>query len=185
MSHCEKQDPIDYGICVGTEVLFAATPTNGGTPAYQWMKNGSAISGATLSTYQYFPDDGDIIVCEMTSDAACAAPTTVFSQGLKIEIYQPSVSISASPSTVCAGGASTLTATVMGAGTSITYTWYSGSAVIGTTTVNTLELTNLTTSGNYSVSIVNSAGCTAASSSIPVTVTPAVTPTINILAIPD
>jgi polyisoprenoid-binding protein YceI len=42
----------DNRICVGTSVMFTATPTNGGaSPAYQWQLGGVNINGATSSTY--------------------------------------------------------------------------------------------------------------------------------------
>lgn len=70
----------------GTSVTFTATPTNGGTPTYQWQKGGEDISGATSSTYAYTPSDGDIITCAMTSNAPCANPLTVTSDQITITI---------------------------------------------------------------------------------------------------
>jgi hypothetical protein len=38
-------------VCAGTNVTFTAVPSNISTPTYQWYKNGTAINGATSSTY--------------------------------------------------------------------------------------------------------------------------------------
>lgn len=38
-------------ICSGASVTFTATPTGTSSPVYQWKKNGTAITGATSSTY--------------------------------------------------------------------------------------------------------------------------------------
>ena len=76
-------DPIDIEeieVCKGTTVTLTAIPTNGGSlPAYQWKKNGTNIDDATNSTYTYVPENGDIISCEMTSNADCAVPATAIS----------------------------------------------------------------------------------------------------------
>lgn len=57
-------------VCQGTVVSFAATPTNGGTtPTYLWLKNGLHVG--TSSTFSYIPADGDIVVCELTTNYRC------------------------------------------------------------------------------------------------------------------
>ncbi|HET8854598.1 MAG TPA: hypothetical protein VFM60_01630, partial [Salinimicrobium sp.] len=38
-------------ICAGTSVTFTANPTGGGSYLYQWMINGSAITGETNKTF--------------------------------------------------------------------------------------------------------------------------------------
>ena len=56
-------------ICAGTSVTFTATPTNGGTPTYQWKIGGTNISGQTGVAYSYTPLNGEKIIVWMTSHA--------------------------------------------------------------------------------------------------------------------
>ena len=56
----------------GTQVTFTATQVNGGTtPVYQWKVNSSAVSGATGSTYAYYPANNDQVQCVLTSNVSC------------------------------------------------------------------------------------------------------------------
>ncbi|PLX11336.1 MAG: hypothetical protein C0594_03820 [Marinilabiliales bacterium] len=73
-------------ICTGSTVTFTATPTNGGTPSYQWMNNGSNVgtnsntfSTSTLANY-------DEISCTMISNASCISTTDASSNTLLITI---------------------------------------------------------------------------------------------------
>ena len=65
--------------CQGQSVTFTGTGTNGGSsPTYQWKKNGTNTStGSTYSSSALA--NGDIISCVMTSNSACASPTTATS----------------------------------------------------------------------------------------------------------
>ncbi|NJO25288.1 MAG: hypothetical protein HC867_05150, partial [Bacteroidia bacterium] len=75
-------------ICAGTNVTFTAAPTNGGTtPVYQWKLNGNNV-GTNSDTYQNTSlANGDIINCELTSNATCASPaTTVTSNAITMAV---------------------------------------------------------------------------------------------------
>jgi len=103
--------------CINNSVIFTATPTNGGAaPLYQWTKNGINIGGATSSTYTALSGtdfiNNDLIRVVLTSNLACALPTTVTSTAIAMVIKEsPTASASATPTSVCSGAAVNLTST--------------------------------------------------------------------------
>ena len=127
-------------VCSGTSVTFTATPANGGaSPSYQWKKGGSAISGATSSTYSYVPANTDAITCVLTSNATCPTGNPATSNTITETVNANnavSVSIVASPSgVICSGTSVTFTATPANGGASPSYQWKKGgSAISGATT---------------------------------------------------
>src|SRR5262249_8109756 len=61
-------------ICSGTMVTFTATPTNGGTPGYQWKVNGNNV-GTNSNQYQSSTlVNGDLVTVVMSSSIQCANP---------------------------------------------------------------------------------------------------------------
>jgi flagellar hook assembly protein FlgD len=62
--------------CSGTGVTFTATPTNGGTPSYQWKKDGVDISGQTSATYTDAGTTAGSITVVMTSSLSCVTSAT-------------------------------------------------------------------------------------------------------------
>jgi hypothetical protein len=59
-------------VMAGTPVTFAANAVNGGpTPSFQWKVNNTVIPGNSTSTLTYTPDNGDVIICILTSSAPC------------------------------------------------------------------------------------------------------------------
>ncbi|MBP6686531.1 MAG: hypothetical protein KA160_01630, partial [Lacibacter sp.] len=73
-------------ICIGTSVTFTATPTNGGTPSYQWKLNGANV-GTNSSTYTSTTlANGNVISCVMTSSLACASPATATSNTITMSV---------------------------------------------------------------------------------------------------
>ena len=71
-------------------VTFTASPTNGGNnPTYQWLRNGSPISGAQSAVWganANFLNDGDDICVVLFSDYACPEPDTALSNCIKVDI---------------------------------------------------------------------------------------------------
>jgi len=60
-------------VCAGGEIVFTATPVNGGpSPTYQWYNGGVPISGATGSTYSATGlVEGAVITVKMIPSGSC------------------------------------------------------------------------------------------------------------------
>jgi len=175
-------------ICAGTSITFTAAPTNQGTaPTYQWYKNGSAIGGATASTYTTTTavnnDSYDVV---LTSNAICASPATVTSNAVVITVttvVTPTVSIAVSPSsTICSGKGVIFTATPGNGGTAPTYQWYVNGLAAGATNVTYMSSV-LSNGDQVMVKMVSNSTCAstpdATSNIITMTVTANVTPSVT------
>ena len=171
--------------CSGSSVAFTATPTNGGTPSYQWKKDGSNV-GTNSPNYTDAGSTGGSITCVMTSTDACASPTTATSNSIALTVTSnviPSVSIviTAGTNPTCSGNNVTFTATPTNGGTP-SYQWKKDGSPVGT---NSTTYTDAgTTGGSITCVMTSSLTCvtstTATSSSIALTVTPLVTPSVSI-----
>ena len=147
----------DTVICQGTSIDLIATYTG---ISVQWKKNGTAIPGATASTYT--ANKSGFYTCETTGDCG----TTESSQIHVLVNKNPNASISAGgPTTFCTGGSVVLTeAAVAGC----TYQWYKGATpIVGATTLSYTA----TTSGNYKCRVTKTAtGCYKNSNAITISV---------------
>ena len=121
-------------VCTGTSVSFISTITGGGTsPAYQWKVDG--VSMGTGSSYSYVPSNGDIIICTLTSSAACATPGTVTSVSITMTVSPvvvPTISISTPATTICAGTIETFVSSISNGGTGPLYQWKVNGLNVGT-----------------------------------------------------
>ncbi|NVO21560.1 MAG: T9SS type A sorting domain-containing protein [Bacteroidetes bacterium] len=164
-------------VCVGTSVTFTATPTNGGTPSYQWYVNSLPV-GTNQNTYSYVPANGDLVDVVMTSSLSCATGSPVTSNTVTMVVNNPvpvSVGIVESANTVCAGTQVTFTATPTNGGTP-TYQWYVNSLPVGTSQ-NTYAYTPLN-GDQVNVIMTSSLGCISGSPATSNTVTMIVNPLI-------
>jgi len=147
-----------YSICNGTTVAITPTVT-GGSPAYTYSWTPSALGTATtvsISTDGVF----NLIV---TDQNLCSGMTQ-----FTVSTSQPTISIIATPNSICTNATSTLSSSYLGADT---YSWSTGSSS-STTTVSTV--------GTYSL-LITVNGCTAsATTSISVNATPTVVIPANI-----
>lgn len=123
-------------VCPGTTVQFTSMINNGGNaPSYQWKKNGVVVGSNSPTYTDNSLADGDIITCILTSNDACASPTTANSNSIPISVVSavvPAITISANPNPVCSETAITLTANPVNQGTAPTYQWKKNGVVVGT-----------------------------------------------------
>lgn len=166
----------DNSICSATSVTFTATPTNGGTPSYQWKLNGGNV-GSNSSTYNNTSlSDNDQISCVMTSTAACASPSTATSNTITMDVISTvaaSVSIVASANPINTGDAVTFTATPTNGGTP-SYQWKLNGSNVGS---NSTTYNNSTLVNGDQVSCVMTSTATCASPAAPTSNT--ITMTVN------
>ncbi len=140
--------------CAGGSVNLSANAAS----SYLWSNgsNGSSISNITSSgTYTVTVTDGN--GCQNTS-----SPTTIIVNALPAATITPN-----GPTTFCTGGAVNLTANT---GVGLNYLWSNGST--GS------SISNITTSGNYTVTVTNQNNCSATSA--PVTITVNAIPNVTI-----
>lgn len=118
----------DDTICAGTVVTFTATAANGGsTPSYQWKLNGANV-GTNSNTYSGSSfNNGNVITCELTSNATCATPATVTGNNVTMTVIPlviPSVSVTTAQGVVVGPWTPiTFTATPVNGGVAPTYQW--------------------------------------------------------------
>lgn len=139
-------------LCAGDAATISATATNEGTaPFYEWfwVGFGSVGTGQTLNVPAGFlPAGTHTIYCELTSNAACAAPTLVTSNSLTVTVDP----VPATP--VISQEADTLSTTQYAS-----YQWY----LDGTTMLGTDSAQTASTTGAYTVVVTNVEGCSATS----------------------
>jgi hypothetical protein len=179
-------------ICEGALVTFTAAPVNGGTtPNYQWKLNGSNVGTNSITYSVDTLDTNDEVWCILTSNAACASPTTVNSDTIAISVLPfvtPSVTISSDAGILCSGASVTFTATPQFGGTTPSYQWKVNGFNAGTNSA-TFNTNSLVNGDQVQVIMTSNEQCatpsSATSNSITVSVIGYVTPTVSISVLPS
>ena len=114
-------------VCSGTAVTFTASPVNGGAgPSYQWYVNGSAVSGATSSTWTTTSlTNGQQVNCYLNSSLSCVSTNSVASNTITMTINSPTAmtaTINGSTS-LCGTTTAGFSVSVQNAGPNLTYQW--------------------------------------------------------------
>jgi photosystem II stability/assembly factor-like uncharacterized protein len=139
-------------ICSGTNVTFTAVPVNGGTPSYQWKKNGITLTGQTNATYNSASlANGDAISCVMTSSLNCATGNPATSSAI-------TMTVNPVPSTPVITSISNYLQSTAASGNQ----WYNGPTLIYGATGQTYTPTS---TGYYSVHVTVN-GCVSDTSNI-------------------
>jgi hypothetical protein len=142
--------------------LFNAVVTGGVGVGYQWIVNGTPVTGATNSTYTYTPASGDSIRCIVVSAGHCNGTVTGSSNTLYMTVnpvITPSISITG-VSMAAFGSSVTVSAVVSGAGSSYNIKWMNKGVVFATTSVPMVTYTKLGGIDTITAEVVStSPGC--------------------------
>ena len=154
-------------LCTGGSVNI--TCSNNGYSSYQWYINGSAISNATNQTFT--ASSSGLYTVQVTTTSGCSSSTTA---GINVVVNPvpstPTITTIGSVN-LCAGSSLTLLSS-----SSNNYQWYNNGTLIN----NAVSQSNIvTTAGSYTVSAINSYGCSAISQPVVVNVIPKTTPIIS------
>lgn len=175
-------------ICAGSNITFTAAPVNGGSsPVYTWKRNGNIQSGSTSTFSSNSLVNGDVITCQLTSNAVCATPASVNSNSLTVTVnalVNAGISIAATQTTICAGNSVTFTATPVNGGNAPVYQWRKNGAGISGATTATYTTSTLANGDIFACDITSNAACLgnsgASSNAITITVSNSVTPALTI-----
>jgi hypothetical protein len=153
--------PSSQTVNSGTTASFSVVAT-GGTPlSYQWLKNGSPVSGATASTFSISnvqgSDAGDYTVTVSNDGGSSTSlPAT-----LTVNVIATAPSITGQPAsqTVSVGAAVSFSVTASGTAP-LSYQWKKDSNAISGATSSTYSIASaaLSHAGSYTVTVSNSAG---------------------------
>jgi hypothetical protein len=142
--------------CTGGSVVLNANTGSG--LSYQWLNNGAAVPGATLSSYTATGSGVFSVVVSLSGCSATSTSVTV------TQVNTPQASISASgPLSFCQGGSVLLTAN---SGSGLAYQWKNAGVNIAGATNSTYLASS---AGSYSVA-VSSGNCSSTSTVLAVTV---------------
>ena len=168
-------------ICTGGTLAISTTSTNGaGTPTYSWRGPGIAtVTGSALAPASFTPTaavaPGNYTVTA-TYPTGLGCSTASGTQTVTVAA-QPTVSLSVSPTPLCAGNTATFTAAYTGGNGTPAYTW-SGPGITGATATGATAAYSIAPPGTatdvYTVSVsFSDASCNTTAN------TATITPTLN------
>ena len=146
-----------------TVTFTTQTENAGSSPTYQWTVNG-VNKGTNSNTFTYLPNNGDKVMCALTSSEPNANPRTVNSNVVTITVptrlnANTYVTVSGNTS-ICSGDKTTLTATAS-ALSSPQFKWYSDNTASATVLSQgaDYQTPNLTSTTTYYVAVYSSGYC--------------------------
>jgi hypothetical protein len=155
----------NISVCEGTPITLTTSSTTA-SPTYQWYLAGTAIGGATGTTYNPTASGNYSVIANATGycKSGTASSTVTINPLPSVSIAQGAVL------TLASGGSIQLTATASPSGT-YSYTWYNAGALVsGPSTSNSYPVSAI---GSYTVKATNSTTtCFANSSSTLISILP-------------
>jgi hypothetical protein len=173
-----SSQPASQSVSAGHTAAFSVTATGTAPLAYQWIKNGAAISGATTAAYTTAAttsaDSGAKFTVTVSNSAGTAtsqaAVLTV--TATPVGAVAPKITIQPASESVSVGQFATFSVTATGTAP-LAYQWIkNGAAISGATTAayTTAATTSADSGAKFTVTVSNSAG-TATSQAAVLTVT--------------
>ena len=122
-------------ICSGADANFVAAPVNGGSgPIYQWTVNGFAAGANSPQFSSNSLANGDVVVCQMSSDATCTTSATAASNAIVMTVKAAvavTLEITATPDPVCSGMPVSFSTSVTNGGAVQHYQWMVNGSTVG------------------------------------------------------
>lgn len=153
--------PLSLTIPPGNTATFTVVATGASPLSYQWRKNGTAISGATLASLSIRSVSASDIGAYTVVVTNAIGTATSSAANLAVDSGVVAPAIVSQPVAQVANVGGKVTFTVVATGTApLSYQWLKDGVAISGATSATLDLTNVqgTDSGAYSVRISSSAG---------------------------
>ena len=145
-------------ICQKTSITFMAVAVNGGnSPAYQWMVNGVSAGTNSAEFTSNALNNGDVVNCLLSSNAACVIPTDATSNIINITVNPSPVLDAGGDKIINEGSLTVLDATATGDIADITW-----SPSTGLNSNKILEPTaNPAVTTTYTLTVQGKDGCLA------------------------
>ena len=152
-------NPASQTVCEGAPVTFSVNVGVTTNPTYQWLKNGSPISGATNPTYAIASvttsDAGNYSV---TVNGICGSPVTSGNAVLTVNT-SPVITVQPVASqALCEGVPASFSVTATG--TALTYQWKKNGVNIGGATASTFTIPGIVTADGATYTVTISGTCT-------------------------
>jgi|GEM_PF-1842811 len=155
------QQPVATTITDGGSASFAVVAAGTGPLAYQWLLNGTAISGATASTYttpaRAFAASGTSYSVVVTGPGGTVTSATA---SLTVSAIAPTIDQQPASATVAMGGSVTFVAHASGSAP-LTYQWLRGGVAVSGANQSTYTLSPATYGDNgtrFTVLVANAGG---------------------------
>jgi photosystem II stability/assembly factor-like uncharacterized protein len=182
----------DTSVCAGANIVFTAKAVNGGTdPEYKWRVNGQLTSG--ISSNQFASSvlkNNDKVYVTMESSASCITSDYAESNVITVKNnagIAPSVSVTASGTSICKGTAVSFMAVGSNLGDNPIYQWKKNEINTGANTSIYID-SNLSNGDVISVELSGNFGTCTTSTPIPsnnitINVGDVVTPSVTLIGI--
>ncbi|HEY9008473.1 MAG TPA: DUF6443 domain-containing protein [Ohtaekwangia sp.] len=181
-----NSQPADVTVCDGVQTTLTINATGNGN-TYQWYWSGSSSGGGIVPPLSppWSGQQTKTLTLSPTAPAMAGqywvkitnACGTITSSAANVIVDKPTVTLTSTPSIVCAGGAFTFQATPNGMSA------YSWSGPNGFTSTKQNPSVSSAVSGNYTLTVTTASGCTASATAV--IDAKQVTPTIAISSNPD